>query len=136
MAGCIYKIEYNDKRYIGSTVSPIEKRLKQHIFKFKKYKEEGKGNYIYSFEIFAKCDNFEDVNISIIEDNIPNEILQKKEHELIFNTDCVNKKGKKLNISRNERAREYYHNNEEYREKKKAKMREYMANKNYLNGTI
>jgi hypothetical protein len=88
--GRIYKIVSNqtDKVYIGSTCSPLYKRLYAHRKHYKVYLS-GKTNYITSFDIIK----FEDNDIQLIE-NYPcksKEELHAREGFHIRQSNCVNK---------------------------------------------
>lgn len=89
--GKIYTIRSHqtDQIYIGSTCSPLSKRLYQHKLDYQRY-INGKFPYITSFDILQ----FEDAYIELLEE-CPCEnkmILHKREGELIRGgNNCVNK---------------------------------------------
>lgn len=82
--GQIYRLwsSHTDKFYIGSTCSPLAKRLYGHKADYKSYLNE-KHNYITSFELFKL--GIDDVKIELIEDFIcqNKKELDKREGELI-----------------------------------------------------
>ena len=80
--GKIYKIKSNqtEKFYIGSTINELKLRLIQHKTHYKGF-QEGKGNFLASFEIII----FNDVSIELIEKfscNSKKELV-KREGEII-----------------------------------------------------
>ena len=80
--GKIYKIKSNqtEKFYIGSTINELKKRLIEHKSLYKCF-QEGKGNFVASFEIII----FNDVSIELIEKfscNSKKELV-KREGEII-----------------------------------------------------
>ena len=88
--GKIYKLVSNhtDDIYIGSTCDLLSKRLYQHKLKFEYY-QNGKGNYISSFEI---C-KYDDVRILLMKE-YPCENkyqLERKEGKYQEKYECVNK---------------------------------------------
>ena len=89
--GKIYSIRspQTDQIYIGSTCSPLSKRLNQHKTNYKRYLNE-KHYFVSSFDIIK----FDDVYIELLEE-CPcenREQLRKREGELIRINNCVNKK--------------------------------------------
>lgn len=94
MANCyekakVYKLidNTNGNIYIGSTCSPLCKRLSYHKTDFSKWKN-GKHHYISSFKILEN----NDYDIILLEE-CPcenNEQLRMKERQWIDNLDCVN----------------------------------------------
>jgi RecA-family ATPase len=130
--GKIYCIRSHqtDKVYIGSTCSPLYKRLYHHKKKYKN--EKTKINYS-SFEIIQ----YEDAYIELLEEYPSNNRMElnKKEGEYIRNMNCVNKKmaGRthqevvKLYYQNNKEKRKEYH--KEYRGMNKEKLKE--KNKQY-----
>ena len=95
--GKIYTIRSNqtDNIYIGSTCSPLSKRLYEHKSSYKKYLN-GKYHFVSSYDILQ----YEDAYIELLEE-YPcenKEQLCKREGELIRGgSNCVNKRieGKK-----------------------------------------
>jgi hypothetical protein len=88
--GKIYKIvcldENDDRTYIGSTIIPLEERLKKHKKDKKRY-ERGAYHNVSSYPILHNC------KIELIEDYpCDNEIeLKKREQYHIDKNDCINK---------------------------------------------
>lgn len=84
-AGKIYAIRSHqtDLVYIGSTTQPLSKRLAEH-------KHKTKTKNISSKQLFS----YEDVYIELIEDYPceTKEQLNRREGEIIRNTNCVNKR--------------------------------------------
>lgn len=108
--GYIYTIRSNQSPlfYIGSTISPLHKRLYQHKSKYKLYNNNGSGNYFTSFDIMKYDDAYIEL-LEVFEFNNKLE-LTKREGELIRdNIDkCINKKieGRK--------NKQYYEDNKEH----------------------
>ena len=114
--GKIYKIKSNqtEKFYIGSTINELKKRLIEHKSLYKCF-QEGKGNFVASFEIII----FNDVSIELIEKfscNSKKELL-KREGEIIKQ---YLQDGNILNKNIAGRS------DKEYREQNKDKINEYM----------
>ena len=114
--GKIYKIKSNqtEKFYIGSTINDLKLRLIQHKTHYKCF-QEGKGNFVASFEIII----FNDVSIELIEKfscNSKKELL-KREGEIIKQ---YLQDGNILNKNIAGRS------DKEYREQNKDKINEYM----------
>jgi len=108
----VYKIidNTNGYIYIGSTCSPLCKRLAYHKQDFYKWKN-GYGKYISSFKILEN----ENYDIILLEE-CPcenNEQLRMKEREWIDNLECVN--SNKSYTSKEEKQKQIY----EYYEKNK-----------------
>ena len=87
--GKIYSIRsyQTDKYYIGSTCSPLHKRLYQHRVNFKRWKD-GKGSNVSAYEIVK----FDDCYIELIEFYSCKSVyeLEKREGKLIrLNKDSV-----------------------------------------------
>ena len=87
----IYSIKCNktNKEYIGSTISDLKKRLREHKSDYKSYKKN-KKNYISSFSIIENGD----YNIMLLEEyqNCKNN-FEKREREAfyILKNKCENK---------------------------------------------
>jgi ribosomal protein L12E/L44/L45/RPP1/RPP2 len=86
--GKIYKIVSEGGTYIGSTISTIEKRFKEHQQSFKQYKAK-KGKYMTSFELLGD----KDVRIELVLNYPCNSKaeLQLEEARIIRSVECVNK---------------------------------------------
>ena len=86
----IYKIisPSTDVVYIGSTITPLYKRLQYHKANYKHYLN-GKCNYVTSFELVK----YDDVYIELICDYPCNskKELERKEGEIQREMDCINK---------------------------------------------
>ena len=126
--------------YIGSTCSPLSKRLSQHRKNYKKFLN-GKYNNITSFEILK----YGDAYIELLEE-YPCEnkmMLEKREGELIRNNECVNKyiagrTGDEWYADNKEKVKERNNKdvnkkhkqdyNKQYREKHRQKLIEYSKN--------
>jgi hypothetical protein len=135
----IYKIVSPSKNitYYGSTTHDLQKRLINHIRKYKYYKD-GKTNYV-SVNDVLECD---DAVIELVEAYPCNnrKELDKKEGEYIKNNECINKnipgrthqEWKLENIEyQKEYSQEYYNNN---KDKFKKYSKEYRTNnKDYYN---
>jgi len=90
--GKIYAIRSNqtDDVYIGSTCTPLHKRLYGHRSQYKRWKNGTNKNYMTSYKILEYDDSF----IELLEEYpCENKIqLNKKEGEVIRNTpNCVNR---------------------------------------------
>ena len=124
--GKIYAIRSHqtDQIYIGSTCSPLSKRLYQHKANYKGYLNK-KYHYASSHEITQ----YDDAYIELLEEcPCENKIqLYKKEGELIRENNCVNKHIAGRTIKENKR--EYYEQNKdkikEYYEQNRDKIKEY-----------
>lgn len=102
--GIIYSIRsyQTPDIYIGSTIDTLPRRIYQHKTNYKGF-QNGKGSYIYSFEIIK----YDDCYIELIE-SYPcksKSELHRREGEIIRNTDCINK-----NIPGRSKS-EYYQDN-------------------------
>ena len=85
----IYKITSPllKKCYIGSTKNALCLRRAIHNHHFKLY-NEGKFNYVSSFEVLKDAD----CEWEIVEDNIEKENLkEREEHWINYYSDCINK---------------------------------------------
>jgi hypothetical protein len=110
--GKIYKIVSNqtEKIYVGSTCSPLFKRLYQHRSNYKRFLDGG-YHFVSSFEIVK----FEDNDIQLIE-NYPcnsKEELHAREGFHIRQLDCTNKQvagrsDKQYRDDHKEKAKEYF----------------------------
>ena len=78
----IYKITSSNSElcYIGITKKDINKRLKEHINHFERYKNNNK-NFITSFNILIKEGN---INIHLLESFIPKDKQHKKDREAYY----------------------------------------------------
>ena len=81
--GIIYKItnDINNKIYIGKTVTSLSERWSKHLYAAKTEK-----THLYNA---MRKYGFEHFNISIVEDNIPDELLNEKEIYYIQNFDTI-----------------------------------------------
>jgi hypothetical protein len=86
--GKIYRITGNGVSYIGSTIQPLNERLTQHKYDYRKYLK-GKYHYTTSYE----CVSDENCVIELIENYPCNNKteLERREGEIIQATECVNK---------------------------------------------
>lgn len=114
--GQIYTIRSHqtDDVYIGSTCSPLHKRLSEHRGNFKQWKEGKDVRYVTSFEIVK----YDDAYVELLED-FPcdnKKELNRREGQLIRQNACVNK-----NVPGRTRA-EY---RAEYSEEDKVRVSEY-----------
>jgi hypothetical protein len=104
--GKIYKLTSSETTdiYIGSTIQPLCKRLKQHKHTYKRYLK-GKYNYVYSYEL----SKYVDCKIELIK-----EYPCDNKHELDNEEGIYQKKMKCVNryiAGRNKK--EYYEDNKE-----------------------
>jgi hypothetical protein len=122
----IYKIFSPSKNitYYGSTTHDLQKRLINHIRKYKYYKD-GKTNYV-SVNDVLECN---DAVIELVEAYPCNnrKELDKKEGEYIKNNECINKNipgrtAQEWKLENIEYQKEYQ---KEWRENNKDKMKEY-----------
>jgi len=120
--GKIYSIRsyQTDEIYIGSTCSPLNKRMWNHKAKYKQYLN-GKGDNISSFKILK----YDDCYIELIEKYPCNDKIElhKREGEYIRNMNCVNKYIPGSNNK--ERCKQYRENN---KDKIKQKLKEWYEN--------
>ena len=90
--GKIYAIRsyQTDEIYIGSTCSPLSKRMWHHKDDYKKFINNQKKYVCSSIEILK----YEDAYIELIDEIQCKNILELRKHEgnYIRNTDCVNKR--------------------------------------------
>lgn len=122
MKGYIYKItnENGDLNYYGSTKQTINRRLNEHLHRYKKY-VEGNYNFVSSFDIVK--DGRDKIKIEIIEEiDYEDKVeLHQKERYYILNNECINRRIPLRN------SREYYHTfKEEINNKRRQK---YFENK-------
>ena len=120
----IYSIRSHqtDKVYIGSTCSPLAKRLYEHRKKYERYKSE-KYDYVTSFEILK----FDDHYIELVEEYpCQNKFqLHRREGQTIREVDCVNK------VIAGRTQVEYRHDNKD--KIKEQKKQYYEENKDMIN---
>ena len=85
--GLIYKLtsSHNPKVYVSRTIQSPNKRFSQHKNTYKRW-VNGKHDYISSFELMKH----EDCIMTIIETNIPDDILLEREAWWHGQFDCVN----------------------------------------------
>lgn len=87
----IYQLQNNKtkKSYIGSTSIPVRHRVASHISSFKKWINEGIGNYYTSYEVIADNDYS-----TILLEEIPMELkdtrYQRERYYIETIPDCVN----------------------------------------------
>ena len=131
-SGKIYTIRSHrtDKYYIGSTCSPLHKRLYQHKLQYRMF-QAGKFCLVTSFEIIK----FDDCYIELYENykcNNRNE-LTKREGEIIrlLKTDVVNIRiaGRTKKEYRADNKEKIIEINKEYRANNKDKIKEYTHQK-------
>lgn len=103
MTGKIYKLVGYGLTYYGSTNDTLPNRKSKHINHYKLH-QEGKQNYLTSFDIVKKGNDW---NIELVEDNIEKEQLLTREGFYIKNNECVNKR------VAGRTKQEYYEDNEE-----------------------
>jgi hypothetical protein len=132
--GKIYTIRSHqtDQFYIGSTCSPLSKRLYEHKNSYKCYLN-GKSYFITSFEIVK----YDDVYIELLEE-YPCEnkmMLRKREGELIRDNTCVNKYIAGRNQKEYKEQNKYKINEyiQKYREENKEQINEYRKKYRELN---
>ena len=123
--GKIYTLRSNatDKYYVGSTCLPLSKRLYKHKTYYKDF-QNGKGNYISSFDILEHDDCY----IELLEEypcSSKDELL-KREGELQrqFIEETVNRYIAGNAKNRKERDDRYYQNNKEKCAERTKKYRE------------
>lgn len=130
-SACTYRTDGADgKKYIGSTPTSTDRRLKLHECNFRRF-NEGKYGYTTSFDIIKDGE----YTINIVEEfiNISRDELLRKEGEYIKNIDCINKVIAGNKMSKSDRGKEYYKRNKiimdekfkTYRENNKEKIKEY-----------
>lgn len=113
--GKIYKIlcldENDDRVYIGSTIIPLEERLKKH----KQHVNEKREKRMSSCEIIDNC------RIELIENYPCNNVneLKKREQYHIEKNKCINKNRAYVG-SKRERAKNYREKHKEKLKKKRA----------------
>jgi DNA repair exonuclease SbcCD ATPase subunit len=128
-----YKIVCNDSGliYVGSTIQPIERRLKHHEYDYKRYLEN-KYHFVTSFTIIEK-NNY---TIHLI-DSV--ECVDRKQRDMIealyiLNENCVNRNqpgrdDKQYRQDNKEKRKQYLQDNKEkikeYRQDNKEKIKEY-----------
>jgi hypothetical protein len=135
----IYKIVCNITKevYIGSTVSPLLKRFKQHKARCKKYDENNEGGKFSVHQIISRNDCYiELLELVVCESRTE---LRLREKFYIESIECINlvipcrtrkerdstEKGKKLKAVND--ARDYKKN----KEKRLEKMKQYRIKNNY-----
>jgi len=103
MTGKIYKLVGYGLTYYGSTNDTLPNRKSKHKNHYKLH-QEGKQNYLTSFDIVEKGNDWD---IELVEDNIEKEQLLTREGFYIKNNECVNKR------IAGRTKKEYYEDNEE-----------------------
>jgi hypothetical protein len=91
--GRIYCISNGQDNYIGSTVFPIEERLKIHEQNYQKYLNKKNNKFITVYNIFKQDKPY---IVKLLEDFKCHDVkdLVKREFWYIQNIECVNKMGK------------------------------------------
>lgn len=122
----IYKIVCNQtgKKYIGSTVKPLNIRLSEHKSCYKRYLKD-RYYYCTSFEIIKN----NDYRIELIEEYSCDDrkTLVKKERHYIETSNCVNKRIEGRTMKEyNDHRKEHY---KEYRRLNKQKISDYSKQK-------
>ena len=132
MTGKIYKLVGYGLTYYGSTIDTLPNRKSKHKNHYKLH-QEGKQNYLTSFDIIEKGNDWD---IELVEGNIEKEQLLTREGFYIKNNECVNKR------VAGRTKKEYYEDNEEkmkayksqWAKDNKAKINEkYQENKTEIN---